>query len=193
VAYLGGPPEGNNEALIIAVVDSPQVTPTYLTLAVEPTDLHWSPDGKYIAFSTWPAPSPGGVWIVRPDGSDLRPLSSNCSLPSVCASPSQSGPAWAPDATRLAWSAGQVAEGVIDSYLVVGGRGGGGLTQFQVGSSDYQATAAPQWSPDGSLLLYNARSATDSTVIELRAGSPDGTGAVAKVSPYTGRAAAWRP
>jgi Tol biopolymer transport system component len=27
----------------------------------------WSPDGEFIAFS----PAPGGIWVMRPDGSDL--------------------------------------------------------------------------------------------------------------------------
>jgi Tol biopolymer transport system component len=27
----------------------------------------WSPDGEFIAFT----PAPGGIWVMRPDGSDL--------------------------------------------------------------------------------------------------------------------------
>jgi len=192
VAFIGGAPVGNSATIIVAVVDSPAVAVSYLPITPDPADLHWSPDGKYIAFSSWDSPGQG-VWIVRPDGTNLRPLSANCSLPSTCSTPSQLGPAWAPDGTKLAWSTGLLVEGVIDSYLVVGSLSGGALSSLHVGSSDHQATAAPRWSPDGTLLLYNARSATDSTVVELRVSAPDGTGAVAKVSPYAGGGAQWRP
>jgi Tol biopolymer transport system component len=40
------------------------------------SDPVWSPDGTWIAFVRWPFDAEtGSFWVIRPDGSDLRPLS----------------------------------------------------------------------------------------------------------------------
>jgi Tol biopolymer transport system component len=65
-------------------------------------DADWSPDGSRIVFSSWPIRDfndrRANVFTVRPDGSDLRPLTdSRCG---GCGAPS-----WTPDGAHiLFWS-----------------------------------------------------------------------------------------
>ena len=67
----------------------------------------WSPDGTRIAFvrdprdprSTSPDPNVLQLWVISPDGSHPRLLYRN---PGCCVGASFGGPAWSPDATRIA-------------------------------------------------------------------------------------------
>jgi Tol biopolymer transport system component len=55
----------------------------------------WSPDGRTIAFSRHPdRGEPGQLWLIRPDGSELRQLTN---LPGGA-----EGPSWSPNGRRLA-------------------------------------------------------------------------------------------
>ena len=101
----------------------------------------WSPDGDWIAFHD----RTGGnseVYIIRPDGSDLRNLTNS---PSV-----DIGPSWSPDGKRLAF---------------LSGRGeGSNLPQLYVMNADGSDTRPitprkgwegdPGWSPDGSQIVF---------------------------------------
>jgi Tol biopolymer transport system component len=191
VAYIASRSPGEPLTIGLAVVDSRAVAASFLSLPVLPAEVHRSPDGKYLAFSSLfvtpdQAPTDAGIWLVRADGSDLRPLSANRAPSGSCSSPSHLGPVWAPDGTRLAWSTVRSGEQLSEAWMVVGRRSGEEEARARVGGMLYTAVAYPQWSPDGSLLAYQACSATDSSVVELRVSAPDGGGVVTKLSPFVG-------
>jgi hypothetical protein len=88
----------------------------------------WSPNGGWIAFlhATWPG---GGLWLVRPDGSDahlLRARAGNAT--------------WSPDGSRLATS--------VDGELALIGLDGSTQLLRVAGGGDIA------WSPDGSKLAF---------------------------------------
>jgi Tol biopolymer transport system component len=59
----------------------------------------WSPDGRSIAFSAVGADGSSDLWLVHPDGSDLRTL--------VASPDEDTAPAWSADGTMLAFDQGQ--------------------------------------------------------------------------------------
>jgi len=102
----------------------------------------WSPDGTTLAFGQpYPcfcAPE-GGLWSMRPDGSDKRLLSSV---------PGGGAPAWSPDGGRIALL-GAGAGGDSDLYLV----DADGTHQQNV-TSDVGNESLPVWSPDGTRIAF---------------------------------------
>jgi Tol biopolymer transport system component len=107
-------------------------------------DPRWSPDGTMLAFgriSTQVEISSriaDGVWLVRPDGSGLRSLSS---VPG-------GAPAWSPDGKRIAFL-GAGVDTEPDLYLV----GADGRDEHKV-TDDPQGESFPVWSPDGTKLAF---------------------------------------
>lgn len=59
----------------------------------------WSPDGEWLAFESRRQDGAVGISIVRPDGSDMRPLNH--------ALPINRSPRWSPDGKRLVYTATQ--------------------------------------------------------------------------------------
>ena len=55
----------------------------------------WSPNGKWIAFSTWRPDYDVEIHVVRADGTDLKPLTK---FGKMALSPS-----WSPDGTKIAF------------------------------------------------------------------------------------------
>ena len=74
--------------------------------------VDWSPDGRWIAFSAV-AEGAGGLFLVAPDGSGLRRLTT---APPAAMADHQ--PAWAPDGQRLAFVRQDPADGTRDLYEV---------------------------------------------------------------------------
>jgi len=91
--------EGRHQELATCL---PMFTPT----------VDWSPDGKWIAFSA-SADGVGGLFLIAPDGSGLRRLST---APPAAMADHQ--PAWSPDSQRLAFARQDPANGSRDLYEI---------------------------------------------------------------------------
>jgi Tol biopolymer transport system component len=116
----------------------------------------WSPDGRSMAF---------GGWILDADGSDLRELEA---LPDRV-----SAPAWSPDGSRIAFMTDpgpwQVCVWLPDTFGCEPGPGVGKssvIYSYHVAGADWEVidaiypapavlAANPDWSPDGSQLVFD--------------------------------------
>jgi hypothetical protein len=74
VSYLGG--GSALTTLRLMDIDGSKLANTSM-------DPSWSPDGKWIAFDGTPKGTGGQIWIVNPDGHNLRDLSNDANLPDV--------------------------------------------------------------------------------------------------------------
>jgi dipeptidyl aminopeptidase/acylaminoacyl peptidase len=107
-----------------------------------------SPDGRWAVFSvTEPAYDPkdqvSDLWIVPADGSAAaRRLTFTKS--------GESGAAWSPDSSRLAFSAQREGDDVPQIYVIDLGRGGEAVRFTSLSSG----ASAPRFSPDGRTLLF---------------------------------------
>jgi dipeptidyl aminopeptidase/acylaminoacyl peptidase len=102
----------------------------------------WSPDGTRLAFGrTYPCCSgpENGLWSMRPDGSDLQPLSTV---------PGGGAPAWSPDGSQIAFL-GAGVDGDSDLYLV-----GADATGEHRVTEDAGNESLPVWSPDGTRVAF---------------------------------------
>ena len=105
-------------------------------------DPRWSPDGAEIAFGRTEdccGFSPGSLWVMRPDGSDLRQVSSL---------PGGGQPAWSPDGKRIAFLGTGVA-GDSDLFLI----DADGKDQQRI-TNDPGDESYPAWSPDGTKIAF---------------------------------------
>ena len=105
-------------------------------------DLAWSPDGRLLAFD---GPSGGAgcderIFVIRPDGSHLRPLTS-------CQAGGDS-PSWAPDGQRLAY----LHVTSLRSRIWIVNRDGSHA--HPVMSRPIPLLSAPAWSPDGTEIAF---------------------------------------
>src|SRR6185295_5958467 len=110
-----------------------------------------SPDGKWVVFpvsevSYDSTQDVSDLWIVPADGSAKpRRLTSNKG--------GESGPAWSPDSTRLAFTARRDGDEVAQVYVLGVAHGG----DAQRVTNAPTAASARKWSPDGTRLLYQAK------------------------------------
>jgi len=98
-------PETSSKVFWLYVMDIKVKKPVPIVTDMDrPWFPDWSPDGKWIAFHAGKMGS-GGIWIVRPDGSERTKLI-------------QSGigdrfPSWSPDGKRIAFTRGTYEKGNI--------------------------------------------------------------------------------
>lgn len=109
-----------------------------------------SPDGRWVVFPVVepaydPAKEVNDLWIAATDGSaPPRRLTS--------AKGSESGPAWSPDSTRLAFSARRDEDETAQIYVLDVARGGEAHRITHAPTS----AGAPRWSPDGTRIVFQA-------------------------------------
>lgn len=109
-----------------------------------------SPDGRWVVFAVAepsydPQKDVSDLWIVPADGSSPpRRLTSNRG--------SESGPAWSPDSTRIAFAARRDDDEVNQIYVMDVVRGG----EAQRVTAAPTAASSPRWSPDGKTILFQA-------------------------------------
>jgi dipeptidyl aminopeptidase/acylaminoacyl peptidase len=89
----------------------------------------------------------GDIWVVEPDGSDERAL--------IVAPGVQAAPSWSRDGTRIAYRSAPTDAGPWD-ILVADADGSEPIT-VATGIIEEMGTFGADWSPDGSTLLFGAR------------------------------------
>jgi dipeptidyl aminopeptidase/acylaminoacyl peptidase len=109
-----------------------------------------SPDGRWIVFSLTepnydPVKQTSDLWIVRADGSEApRQL--------TFTKDAESGAAWSPDGTRVAFCTKREGDQMPQVYVLpLGGGEARRVTNFAGGASD------PQWRPDGKAILFQSQ------------------------------------
>ena len=115
----------------------------------------WSPDGRLIAFQSRGADDLLHIYLVRPTGEGLRPLTT----PSG-GDVGEDSAAWSPDSRWVTFTGD--ADGDDDIYVIRAD--GKGLRQVTDTPSD---EASPSWSPDGKRLVFG-RGWPDNPIIVVR-------------------------
>jgi Tol biopolymer transport system component len=116
----------------------------------------WSPDSRWIAFSTG-QPTPG-LYVIHPDGTGLTQIGPNVVDDPQDPRAAYAGITWSPDSTHVAFNRpadGQTSADladVNDIYTVA--IDGSGLTDI---SNAQYSDAAPEWSPDGTHIAWRHR------------------------------------
>jgi Tol biopolymer transport system component len=130
--------------------------------------------------------SAGDIWVVNPDGTDPRQLTTSPAL--------EHGPSWSADGTRLVfWS--QDAPGAPSSLVVIDADGSAPRT---IATDDAGRTSfwAPEWSPDGHRVAYSLgdMAGTPQANERVYVAATDGTG-ISQVGDLTllARRPVWSP
>ena len=106
----------------------------------------WSPDGKEIAFAS--NRDGGGIFLIRPDGTNIRRISS---------ATRSRAPEWSPDGKELVFEA-------VDGLHIVSATGEGERRLIRVRTSAERGLS-PAWSPDGKQIAFVRRVSDGSYVI----------------------------
>lgn len=85
----------------VSVTGGPRVPLTKPARMVVDSDPIWSPDGQLIAFTRFPSRGVSDVWLVRPNGTGLRRLTTTPIPPQGVARVGSTPLAWSPDSTQL--------------------------------------------------------------------------------------------
>jgi TolB protein len=147
---------------------------THAGAGVNDTEPDWSTDGSRIAFTRQTSCPPDGaknglngtcdlVYTMRRDGSDLRQLvpcgfdASAASSPANCVGVSHAG--WSPDGSKLAFQYNLVDRRYPGSFNVQAGiwivdADGSNLRQVTQRTPAISWDFGPQWSPDGTRLVF---------------------------------------
>jgi Tol biopolymer transport system component len=143
-----------------------------------------SPDGQSVAYVG--GLSVGGQLIVtRIDGTNARAITSL-----TFGVNDQTAPVWAPDASRIAFLAGQFSLHTDEVWLV--NPDGTNLTRAPLPQPELLGAGIPDWSPDGTRLAFDFAPSADllSDVYTIRA---DGSGLQRLTASGQGREPAWGP
>ncbi|MDF2179091.1 hypothetical protein P2G88_12595 [Aliiglaciecola sp. CAU 1673] len=134
------------------------------------TEPAWSPDGKYIVFTSQVFGEPAHIWRINADGSDLVNLTEG-----------QQGtfksPAWSPisgQGMRIAYSQSK------DGYGYIWTMQADGSDKRQITSDPNFYDDQPDWSPDGNTLVFQrSGSAVFGDIYKVSAQGGSGTPLVA--------------
>jgi pSer/pThr/pTyr-binding forkhead associated (FHA) protein len=113
--------------------------PLIVTVGGGDYDPAWSHDGSRIAFTSWRTGRPQ-IFSVKTDGTDLRNHNDDLAY--------NWAPTWSNDGSQLAFLTGRGGEEEIWTVPA----GGGEERRFS--RSDGKDVARPDWSPDGSIIVF---------------------------------------
>jgi Big-like domain-containing protein/WD40 repeat protein len=184
-----------NDSLIIVRVDKS----TVLSAMRPPVTPYghaplWSPDGRLLVFTSWEGGiSPVGIWLVRSDGTGLRPVSANCVTGQCVGGEHFRTPAWSPDGRRIAYSRGSVYAGVQvhETFAETMDTAGSVTGSISAGVS-YASPAGVSWSPDGARLLFVRIWIFSPTGYQLVHTAPDGNDLQVVMDDHP-ESVVWRP
>ena len=100
--------------------------------------IQWSPDGRWLAFTSSRVGDKSQVFAIRPDGGEAAQLTK--------AEQGVGAFAWSPDGTQIAFTSSR--DGNQEIYVMMAD--GTGLTRLTNTSANQEF--APSWAPDGSRL-----------------------------------------
>lgn len=140
-------PEGNRIAYIsedagawnLYVVDVQGASPQRITS--DAMDPAWSPDGTSIVFSRRVEPGATELWLVDPDGGNLRPLGANGSR--------QVHPSWSPDGESIVYTSDFNSSPTLRMRII----SVNGTNDRLVGP---ESGWFPDWSRDGQRIAFTA-------------------------------------
>lgn len=172
VAFASGK-EGNPEIYVMRLgsADVQRLTNIY----AEDWGPQWSPDGQWLSFFSSREGGRERLFIVRPDGTDLRAVSG------AAQTGDEREVAWSPDGQRLAF-VGRPQGG--KARIWVANLSGGEPVPLTDGQ---QVDDQPVWSPDGKHLAFVSERGDDVDLYLMRA---DGTG---QTRLTTAKGADWLP
>ncbi|MCH8179101.1 MAG: cytochrome P450 [Proteobacteria bacterium] len=135
----------------IYVVDANDTTLRRLTETPEnhfSTDPSWSPDGARIAFhrSTTGDVSDGEIFLIKPDGSELTPLTDQRLA--------RYQPSWSPNGEQIAFVAGPYTD-IMDRSDVYVMNADGTAERKLTQNPQNVFTWDPAWSPDGRTIAFS--------------------------------------
>jgi Tol biopolymer transport system component len=109
----------------------------------------WSPDGQSIVYAYTAVPgTPFKVWVMRPDGTGQRPITTGSSDDNV--------PTWSPEGTRIAFTSNR--EGGRYRIWVMDADGGNAraltTAYYDLALHADIEQKVPAWSPDGRYIAY---------------------------------------
>jgi Tol biopolymer transport system component len=136
----------------------------------------YSPDGARLVFQTFDENDVWHLFVVRLDGSGLQQITP----PDFGVNPGI-GVSWSPDGTKILFSGGFVDSGHRPALYVVRPDGSGmhkvAILGFRCGGLPEDPTAhgclRPAWSPDGTKIIFDARSIKNREVYTANADGTD--------------------
>jgi Tol biopolymer transport system component len=156
----------------ILLLDVTEKTERYLDLpsGLAAVDPAWSPDGRWLAFKGHDHLSGElGIYVVRPDGSELRRLDEGRLMPDASGDIEQfalASPRWSPDGSNIVTFCCVYPLEI----WVLDADGSGALNV----SGDSHDEFWPSWSPDGSSIAFQRRSpeGDEIVVVDADGGNP---------------------